>query len=458
LKPNIAVLGSGMAGFGAAYQLHAQGITPVMYDKNDYHGGHTASFRSESGLLFDVGPHISFTKDPRIQNLFADSVDQQYETVQINLNNYWRGHWPQHPVQLHLHGMPEDVVVKVIADFVEERQRPDRTVNNYADWLLTSFGKAFSELFPMQYTRKYHTTSAENMSTDWLGPRLYRPSLEEMLRGAISPSAPHEHYITHFRYPSAGGFVNYLEKFVPLGNLKLNHELVSIDPQARQLRFSNGQIATYDGLVSSVPLPDLIRMINGAPQDVVEASRRLACTTCVLVNVGVDRADLSNAHMTYFYDQDICFTRLGFPHMLSARNAPAGTGSIQAEVYFSQKYKPLTGSPDAWIDPVIRDLRRCGLLRESDRVLFSEARLLPYANIIFDLDRAAALKTVHGYLDDLGIAYCGRYGDWGYMWTDESFISGELAAERALSKMESSNSRSAVRLEESESQAPRARS
>ena len=72
--PNIIVLGSGMAGFGAAYRLHAEGITPVMYDKNNYHGGHTASFRYDSGFLFDVGPHISFTKDPRIQDLFADSV------------------------------------------------------------------------------------------------------------------------------------------------------------------------------------------------------------------------------------------------------------------------------------------------------------------------------------------------------------------------------------------------
>ncbi len=52
--------------------------------------------------------------------------------------------------------------------------------------------------------------------------------------------------------------------------------------------------------------------------------------------------------------------------------------------------------------------------------------------MIFDLDRAEALKTVHGYLDEIGVAYCGRYGDWGYMWTDESFISGERAAETAL--------------------------
>jgi protoporphyrinogen oxidase len=429
---NIVILGSGMAGFGAAYRLHAEGITPVMYDKNSYCGGHTASFRYESGFLFDVGPHISFTKDSRIQDLFAESVDQQYETIQINLNNYWRGHWPLHPVQLHLHGLPEDVVVKAVTDFVEERQAPDRPVKNYADWLLSSFGRSFAELFPMQYTRKYHTTTADNMSTDWLGPRIYRPSLEEVLRGMLSPSAAHVHYITHFRYPSEGGFNRYLKKFLPMGNLRLDHKLVSIDPRARRLTFSNGVVTEYDGLVSSVALPGLIRMIPGVPQDIRDAAGRLACSTCVLVNIGVDREDISNAHMTYFYDEDICFTRLGFPHMLSSRNAPPGTGNIQAEVYFSDKYKPFTGSPSDWIEPVIKDLRRCGLLRENDRVLFSSAMLLRYANIIFDLDRADALKTVHGYLDDLGIAYCGRYGDWGYMWTDESFKSGELAAERAL--------------------------
>ena len=431
-KPNIVVLGTGMAGFGAAYRLHAESIAPLMYDKNEYYGGHTTSFRYESGFLFDVGPHISFTKDSRIQDLFADSVDQRFETIQINLNNYWRGYWPPHPVQLHLNGLPEDLIIKVIGDFVEEHYAPERPVKNYADWLYASFGRTFAESFPMQYTRKYHLTTAENMSTDWLGPRIYRPSLEEVLRGALSASAPQVHYITHFRYPSDGGFMRYLTKFVPLGNLNLNHELVSIDPRGRELKFSNGFVTRYDALVSSVPLPDMIRMIDGAPPDVVDASRRLACSTCVLVNIGVNREDISQAHMTYFYDEDICFTRLGFPHMLSSRNAPPGTGSIQAEVYFSQKYKPLSGTAQDWIEPVISDLRRCGVLHENDEILSRKAMLLPYANVIFDLERAEALKTVHGYLDEIGIAYCGRYGDWGYMWTDESFKSGELAAERAL--------------------------
>ena len=118
------------------------------------------------------------------------------------------------------------------------------------------------------------------------------------------------------------------------------------------------------------------------------------------MNVGVNREDLSPTHLSYFYDEDICFTRLSFPHMLSSHNVPAGTGTIQAEVYFSDKYKPLTGSPQDSIEPVIKDLHRCGLLREEDRIVFRNARLLRYANIIFDLDRADALKIVHGYLDD----------------------------------------------------------
>jgi len=430
--PDVAILGSGMAGFGAAYRLRAEGIAATIYDKNSYHGGHTASFRDGSGFLFDEGPHISFTKDSRIQELLADSVDQHYETVQINLNNYWRGYWPQHPVQLHLHGLPEDVVVKVIADFVAERSAPERPLKNYADWLLASFGRTFSELFPMQYARKYHLTSAENMSTDWLGPRIYRPSLEEVLRGALSASAPQVHYITHFRYPSDGGFVSYLKKFVPLGQLKLNHQAVSIDPHGKQLTFSNGVTVQYNGLVSSIPLPELVRMIDGVPQEVIDASRRLACSTCVLVNIGVDRQDLSDAHITYFYDEDICFTRLGFPHMLAASNVPPGTGSIQAELYFSDKYKPLTGAPNDWIKPVLNDLRRCGLLKENDRILSSSSMLVRYANIIFDLDRELAVKTVHDYLDEIGIKYCGRYGEWGYLWTDEAFKSGENAAQEIV--------------------------
>jgi protoporphyrinogen oxidase len=430
---NIVVLGTGMAGYGAAHRLQGEGMRPVVYDAADHVGGHTASFRDAKGFLFDLGPHISFTKDPRIQDFFAGQVDGQYQEVQVTLDNYWRGLKLTHPVQLHLNGLPHDLIIEIVSDFVKEHDAPERPVANYAQWLVASYGAKFAELFPMTYGRKYHTTAAANMSTDWLGPRMYRPSLQEMLRGALGPWSPQTHYITNFRYPTHGGFASYLRALPGMAELRLRHEVVGVDAKQRVLRFANGAKAGYDALVSSIALPDLLPMIAGVPKDVLDASQRLACTTCVLVNVGVNRADLSPAHVTYIYDEDVSFARLSFPHMLSPHNVPEGCGSVQAEVYFSAKYRPLTQSTEAIIERAIADMRRIGVLREDDTILHRGARVVKHANVIFDLERRAAVETVHGYLDDIGIRYCGRYGDWGYMWTDESFISGERAAEAALS-------------------------
>ena len=198
------------------------------------------------------------------------------------------------------------------------------------------------------------------------------------------------------------------------------------------MKFENGTSVEYKQLVSSVPLPDLIPTIKGTPRDVLEAAARLACTEVVIVNLVVDRRDLIDAHWTYFYDQDVFFTRLSTPHLQSPNNVPPGCGSIQAECYYSKKYRPLDRKPDECIEPTIRDLKRIGILREEDKILFRNTMHIEYANVIFDLERAAALDIVHRYLDDLGIAYCGRYGDWAYIWTDESFMSGEKAAEKVL--------------------------
>ncbi len=54
------------------------------------------------------------------------------------------------------------------------------------------------------------------------------------------------------------------------------------------------------------------------------------------------------------------------------------------------------------------------------------------ANVIFNLDRVDALATVHGYRDDIGISYSGSDGEWGYLWKDESFMSGENATQKIL--------------------------
>lgn len=429
----VCVLGTGMAGYGAAHRLTEAGVRPLLFDKRHHYGGHTASYEFDGKYTFDEGPHVSFTKHERLQKLFADGIDGQYETLHTKVNNYWKGHWIKHPAQVNLHGLPPELIVSCIRDFVKAQHANHGEIANYEQWLRASFGDTFAETFPMQYTIKYHTTEAKNKSLDWIGPRLYQANLEEILRGALMPSSVDVHYIDHFRYPSYGGFVSYLRRFMEQSDLRLGHCLASIDPKAKEIQFTNGVTVPYTGVVSSVPLPELVPRIKGAPRDVVEAAAKLACTEVVIVNLVVNRPELIDAHWTYIYDQDVFFTRLSTPHLQSPHNVPPGCGSIQAECYYSAKYRPLDRTPQECIEPTIKDLIRIGVLREDDQILFRDTMHIKYANVIFDLERADALKIVHAYLDDVGIAYCGRYGDWAYIWTDESFMSGERAAEQVLS-------------------------
>jgi protoporphyrinogen oxidase len=427
----VAILGTGMSGVGAAHRLRGERVEAVLYDKSRRPGGHTISLRYDGGFVFDIGPHVSFTKDERIQRIFAESVGGEYETHAYEFSNYWQGHWVGHPAQTNLYGLPTDVVVKVIADFVEQGTRHEE-IKSYEDWLRVAYGRSFAEWFPGRYTYKYHTTEARNLTTDWMGPRMYRPSLEEVLRGALAPASPNVHYIQSFRYPKRGGFEAYVAGLARPHRLELGCEVVRIEPRSRVLSFANGRQAPYDALVSSIPLPELVKLVAGAPPDVLAAAERLACSSCVLVNLGIGRDDFATTHISYFYDLDVVFPRISFPHRMSAANAPPGCGSIQVEIYFSKQYRPFSGQPKDYVEPTIRDLVRCGVLREDDEILLKDAVFVPYANIIFDHPRAEALAAVHGFLDDAGIRPCGRYGEWAYYWTDDSFKSGERAAERAL--------------------------
>ena len=63
------------------------------------------------------------------------------------------------------------------------------------------------------------------------------------------------------------------------------------------------------------------------------------------------------------------------------------------------------------------------ILKQED-ILFTDIRFEPYANVIFDHNIYEARKTVRDYLFSLGIETIGRFGKWGYLWSDQSLMSG----------------------------------
>ncbi|GFE86445.1 protoporphyrinogen/coproporphyrinogen oxidase [Steroidobacter agaridevorans] len=432
------VLGTGMAGLGAAYALKAAGARFVCYDKNNSVGGHSRSLRYDNGFTFDEGGHISFTKNAHVQEVFSENVRGSYVESRLTIDNYWQGLRLPHPIQNNLRHLPAELIVQIIADYkasdtcASEGQTSRPSHQTYADWLHRSYGPTFAKTFPMIYGKKYHTTDTENLTTDWIGPRMYRPTIEELVRSALPGTTPIPNYIDGFRYPKTGGFVSFLEPFSDTFRIRVNKRATHLDPKKRTLQFADGETISYGTLISSIPLPDLISIMKGAPDDVLSASKKLAFSTVWLVNLGVGRADVSDAMVTYFYDEDIIISRINLPHLFSPGNAPDGCATIQAEIYFSDRFKPCVDSPQDLIQRTIADLRRCKILREDDRILLADAVVARHANVIYDFDRVPALRVVHGYLDEAGVRYCGRFGHWDHAWTDQAFVSGEDAARAAL--------------------------
>jgi protoporphyrinogen oxidase len=57
---------------------------------------------------------------------------------------------------------------------------------------------------------------------------------------------------------------------------------------------------------------------------------------------------------------------------------------------------------------------------------------LPYGNVVFDLGMEARRDRVRAWLESQGIQVAGRFGEWDYLWSNQSLMSGLRAAERAL--------------------------
>lgn len=426
------ILGAGIAGLGAGRAFHEKGVAATIFEKSSEPGGHTRSHRAK-GFAFDEGPHVSFTKNERVQDIFAEAVDGEYTTLSSYVDNWYYGRWIKHPAQVNLAALDTDLKTRCLLDFIAASAKPlAEEPANYLEWLISVYGDTFAREFPAVYGLKYHTLPAEKMSTVWIGPRMYRPDLEEVLRGAMTEETPDVHYIPHFRYPTHGGFDRYLKDFIDVANIELGHEVTHIDPAAKQVTFADGSSVDYLTLTSSIPLPDLIPLVAGVPQEVKDAAAALSCTQCVVVDLGLSHDDFTESTWTYVYDTDKVFTRLSFPHNFAEGNCPPGHGSIQAECYFSDKYKPMEMTPEELIEPTIAGLAEMGLVDRS-KLVHQEARFIPYANVVFDLDREWALPIVLDWLRANDIEPIGRYGLWGYLWTDESFESGENAALKHLS-------------------------
>lgn len=412
------ILGSGIAGISAGYHLEKAGEEVVIFERDNDWGGLCGNFTID-GFRFDKFVHFTFADSEYIRNLFEESSPTHpHPSVS---SNYYKGYWLKHPAQNNLAPLPTEEKVQIIKGFVERKIKPFEEIKNYEDWLRVQYGDYFAENFPMVYTKKYWGLEAKDLETKWVGNRMHSPNIDEVLKGSYETQDKNFYYTSYMKYPKKGGFRSILNKCREGLDIRFNKEVVKIDTVAKTVSFKDGTISNYTRLISSLPLPEIVKMIENSPDYVLNAANNLHNTCGYMVSLGFKRPDVAKHLWFYIYDEDILSARVYSPSMKSLDNVPNGCSSLQAEIFFDCKAK--IPSKEEVMKNTIEKLVSMGLFKE-DEIVVKDIRFEKYANITFDKDIYKNRKVVLDYLQSQNIETIGRFGKWEYYWTHQAFKSG----------------------------------
>ncbi len=417
------ILGSGIAGISAGHHLKKNGEDVIIFEKDSDWGGLCANFTID-GFRFDRFVHFTFASDEYIKNKFETS-SPLYHHPSVSYN-YYKGYWLKHPAQNNIAPLPVEEKVEIIKGFINRKIKPFDELKNYEEWLRVQYGDYFAENFPFRYTRKYWGVEPKELETKWVGNRMHSPDLDEVLKGSFETQDKIFYYTNFMNYPKKGGFRSILNTSREGLDIKFNKEVVKIDTKNKVLTFKDESTQNYENLISSLPLPEIVKMLEDVPSDVKEAAKNLKHTCGYMVSLGFNKPDIAKYLWFYIYDEDIYASRIYSPSMKSPDNVPNGCSSLQAEIFYANDAK----IPDSKI--VLRNtlekLYEMKICKPED-IVVKDIRFEKYANIIFDKDIYKNRDIVINYLKSQDIITIGRFGKWEYMWTHQAYADGMKAAE-----------------------------
>lgn len=422
------ILGAGLAGLSAAYYSGFD-----VYEARGTAGGSADSIRNE-GFVFDFGIHVLHSKDPFFHNLIK-ILDVELISHKRKAWIYSYGCYSSYPFQVNTSHLPLALRIKCLFGYFLNRNHS--VPKNYKEWMLQNFGAGFSELFLIPYSEKFWRVSPEDMTYEWTDERVPRARPLEVIKGAFCDRQTDLGPNPEFQYPSklGAGFAAIGQAMASkIENIHYGMRATSIEPYKKVISFNDGEEKiNYDHLITTLPLPELIKLLPDVPSDIQEAINKLCFNSIAIVNLGINQPQVSNWHWAHFPEEDISFFRISFPSNFCEGLAPANTSSIQAEISYDGANKP---EKDALLKQVHDDLLKVGVLEQKHQLIFQDVIYKHYGYVVYRYDRKEAVDKIHRYLNSLDMYPCGRYGAWEYLWMDEAILSGKITAQKLLQKLQ----------------------
>uniref|UniRef100_A0A7S3WE82 NAD(P)-binding domain-containing protein n=1 Tax=Emiliania huxleyi TaxID=2903 RepID=A0A7S3WE82_EMIHU len=434
-NPRIAIIGAGPTGLCAAYRLTELGYTNwELVEASEKASGLACTIRDENRFSWDIGVHCLFSHFEFFDALLDEMLPpkewlyhQRYSPARM------RDTWVGYPVQANLWRLPRDEVMGIVKDLAQKEARPPPPKpRNFKEWLHAGFGEALTQSFMAPYNSKVWAHPPHEMNSIWVGERVATIRFEDILSNVIQrKDAPAWGPNAQFRYPMNGTGHIWEKVFsdLPKENTRLNARVAAVRTKkgAKALELADGTKVPFDGLLSTMPLPLLLRSLPDEPHLAPMADgdngaadhSRFKHQTCNVFGVGIEGDQIPEAlngvHWVYFPEDEYIFYRVtvlsNFSPQMVAK--PFQQWSLLIEVSES-KHHPVPRSRAKLRALVKEGLVKSGMLPEGAKVVAMWDKRLEYGYPVPYVERNMHVHEADRALRSLGIWSRGRFGSWKY--------------------------------------------
>ncbi len=426
----ILIAGGGVTGLSAALHLQDCGEDYVLLEKAGTVGGLCRSIKAR-GYTFDWSGHLFCPREPWVASWVNELLDGKLKWFQRESCIYMRGAEVPFPFQAHLGALPREDNMECLASFLLERAREGGSEDKgWPAWIRKAFGDAMARLFFFPYHEKLWGVALGELSAEGIEWSVPRPTLQEVVDGALGARNPLMGYNARLCYPSGGG-IEIVPKAMAMGlrGVRTMARLDRILWQEKAAMVSRYGRVGYRKLISTIPLASLLGLLDPPLGALLDPAPTPRAVSIWVLNVGVTRPSACRYHWIYFPEKAFPFFRVGSYTAFGPHLAPPGRSSFYVEIP-CHWVRGL--SKDEMVKQALEALVRCGVLgslREVEIVLPVKIQM---AYVIHDVRRTKWLPQVLSVLDSHGIKCAGRYGAWGYGTMEHAIIQGREAARWAL--------------------------
>ncbi|MFH0908140.1 MAG: FAD-dependent oxidoreductase [bacterium] len=440
-KPmRIVIIGAGPCGLGAANRLKELGIEDfTVYDRNSYVGGLASSFCDEKEFTWDFGVHVAHSHYTYVDRLMdALLPDGFYHHQRMSWVREY-GRFIPYPFQYNIRHLPDTARQECVDGLLAmEKHKAKGPPANFRDWILSTVGDGIAKHFMVPYNRKIWCVDPAEMNCQWLGDRVPVVDVQRVLRNieqqkddvSWGPNAT-------FQFPKTGGTGAIWESLadrVGRDRIRLSTELVSLDPQARTARFSDGTVEKYDHLISTMPLTRLTKLCGVDP--IHRRAQGLRHTHVYVVGVAPEfpiPEPLKDKTWIYCPEDACAFYRVTPFSTFSPAHVPDINRYCSFLCEISTPWNK-THDRSALIPATIEGLRAIGLVEVDPAKTHFHLMTAEYGYPIPTIDRDAILGDVLPALEKMNIYSRGRFGGWKYEAAnmDHSIMQGVEAVDRIV--------------------------